>query len=225
MSRAWTEALSWLCPQRAVCHACGAPLSAADGLVCPDCRRWLEADTLTAGRWETMLGDELACAASAFRYDGTAAALVKALKFQSDQTAALALAHGMAAVYAALPALRAAEVCVPVPVHRRRLRSRGYNQAAVLAGALSQHTGLPVWDGALLRLWQKRSQIGSGRAAREANIAGAFVPAVSWERRLRNRSVLLVDDVLTTGATAQACAHALLSAGARSVALLTACRA
>ena len=224
MSRAWTEALSWLFPQRAVCHACGAPLFAADGLLCPDCRRSLDGVALTAGRSETVLGETLACAASAFRYDGTAAALVKALKFGSDQTAALALAYGMAAVYAALPALRTAEVCVPVPTHRRRLRSRGYNQAAVLARAFSQCTGLPVWEGALLRLWQKRSQIGSGRAARGENIAGAFAPAVSWERRLRGRRVLLMDDVLTTGATAQACAQALLSAGAQSVALLTACR-
>ena len=224
MRRVWRSVLALLFPQRNACHACGAPLTSGNGLLCDACANTLRACAFTGGRAETVLGAEIACAASAYRYALTASSLVRALKFGSDQTAALPLAEGMAAVYAAMPTLREATVCIPVPVHYRRLRRRGYNQAQVLCEAFAAIVGLPVRSDALVRKHHKRSQIGKGREARLQNIAGAFGVGTAFAKPLRGASVLLVDDVLTTGATLEECAATLLNGGAESVSVLTACR-
>lgn len=103
-----------------------------------------------------------------------------------------------------------AAVLVPVPLDTFRLRSRGFNQAALLAAELSRATGLP-WMEALGRRSASRRQAESGRAQRFENVKDAFV----WrsERRLPAPCVILVDDVLTTGATATACATVICDAG------------
>jgi ComF family protein len=102
---------------------------------------------------------------------------------------------------------------VPVPLSRRRRIERGYDQAALLARGLSRAAGLPLLAGALRRLRDAPPQVGLTRSERCANAAGAFAagPAV------RGRAVALVDDVITTGATADACARALREAGATRV--------
>lgn len=214
-----------LYPQRLQCHACGAPLTAAEGLLCGGCADALRALAYKGGRWETTVDETLPVAASAYPYTAPADTLVKALKFGSDRAAALPLAEGMAAVYAHMPALRGVDVCVAVPVHNRRLRTRGYNQAAVLAAAFAAVTGVPVLEGALIRVQQQRSQIGRGRQGRTRNVQEAFAVSSIGLQTLPGLRVLLVDDVLTTGATAAACAALLRAAGAEAVLLLTACRA
>jgi len=108
---------------------------------------------------------------------------------------------------------------VPVPLHPRRLAARGFNPAAVLAGAVARELGLPWRPRALARLRDTPSQTGLDRRARRRNVAGAFratEPASGW--------VILVDDVVTTGATAAAAAWALRRGGARAVVLVTAAR-
>lgn len=214
-----------LYPQRLQCHACGAPLMAEDGLLCGACASALRSLAYVSGRWETTVDETLPVAASAYPYAVPADTLVKALKFGSDRAAALPLAEGMAAVFAHMPALRAVDVCVAVPVHNRRLRTRGYNQAAVLAAAFATVTGVPVLEGALLRVRQQRSQIGRGRQGRSRNVQDAFAASDIGLQTLPGLRVLLIDDVLTTGATAAACAGLLRDAGAEAVLLLTACRA
>ncbi len=222
MNRAWEALLTLLFPQRTVCHICGAPLSAGESLLCPPCAEALRRCALPPKRAEIRLVEHIGFAASPFVYRGAASALVKALKFGSDHTAALPLAEGMAGLYAALAPLRAADLCVPVPVHRRRLRQRGYNQAAVLARAFAEIAGLPFSGDALARVHHKRSQIGQGREARKENVAGAFAVNPGEAHLVRGKTVLLIDDVLTTGATAEECARMLLLAGAKNVMLLTA---
>jgi ComF family protein len=217
--------LAVLFPQRTVCHICGASLTSGEGMLCEDCAKALTKNAYSPKLAPVRLNERIAFAASAYPYGGAAATLAKALKFGSDITAALPLAERMAAVYAALPPLREAEVCVAVPMHKRRLRQRGYNQAEVLAEAFARMVGLPVETDVLLRVHHKRSQIGQGRVARRRNIAGAFAVNESNVNRIAGRRGLLIDDVLTTGATAEECAAALLSAGAQAVLLLTACRA
>jgi ComF family protein len=128
----------------------------------------------------------------------------------------------MAAHGAAL--LDGADCAVPVPLHRRRHRDRGFNQAAELARALD----LPVVD-ALVRVRATASQTGLPAAQRHRNVRGAFQPAgagLLGRRRaaVAGRTVVLVDDVCTTGATLEACAAALRAAGAREVRALTAAR-
>ena len=222
----WLEGvLTALFPQRNLCHACGAPLIAEEGLLCGPCEKLLALGALTGGRCETVIDPGIAFAASAYRYSDTAATLVKALKFQSDRSAAIPLADGLAAVYVQYAELQAADFCVAVPVHYRRLRKRGYNQSEVLAAAFCERVGLPLETDALIRVHHKHSQVGQGREARRMNISGAFAASTRGRGVIRGRRVLLMDDVLTTGSTAIECAHALIRAGAEQVLLLTACRA
>lgn len=225
MNGLYEKLLTLLFPQRTVCHACGAPLAAGDTLLCPSCVLSLQKCAYSENRAPVRMGAGVSYAASAYAYRDAAASLVKALKFNSDRTAALPLAERMAGVYAACSPLRNAQFCLAVPVHPRRQRQRGYNQAEVLASAFSEMTGLPLVDNALLRVHHKRSQVGKGREARRLNIAGAFAVSEKGLSLIVGRQVLLIDDVLTTGATVEECAKELLLAGASGVLVLTATRA
>jgi ComF family protein len=107
------------------------------------------------------------------------------------------------------------EVLVPVPLHPKRLRERGYNQSILLANELGKLADLPVVDDCLMRKRHAHPQARtSTMEERRDNVAGAFV---CRDRRLRDKQVLLIDDVSTTGATLDACAAAIKSAGAASV--------
>jgi ComF family protein len=116
--------------------------------------------------------------------------------------------------------LPAADVIVPVPLSRLRLLMRHFNQAAVLAGELSRQTGVPMHPLILKRTRFTKSQVGMTRDQRRRNIAGAFAVPRRCRARLESRNVLLIDDVVTTGATAEACARTLKRAGAARVDVL-----
>lgn len=109
---------------------------------------------------------------------------------------------------------RTVDVVVPVPLHRAELRRRGYNQAELLARGLCAGTGLDLWDTALQRWRATRSQVGLSPEDRLHNVAGAFA---CTDKVPQGAHVLLIDDVLTTGATMSACARALRDAGAEVV--------
>lgn len=109
------------------------------------------------------------------------------------------------------------DTVVPVPMHANRMTLRGYNQAALLAQALADRAALPYRPDVLQREQDTRSQVGLGRAERLTNVQGAFKAVVP----LPEQTVLLVDDVFTTGATLVGCAHTLLEAGVRAVYGLT----
>jgi ComF family protein len=143
-------------------------------------------------------------------YDGPARELVKALKFHS----AVRIADEMAAlVVANAPPRWLTATLVPVPLHRARRRARPFNQAELLARAISARAArLPVYD-CLTRTGAHQPQVGRGRAARLQGPAGDI-----HARRPVPRNALLVDDVVTTGATLAACAAALRAAGADRVA-------
>jgi ComF family protein len=110
-------------------------------------------------------------------------------------------------------------VLVPVPLHPRRLRKRGFNQALLLARALAQSRGLPVAARAIRRVRDTRAQPGLAAIERRRNLADAFVLAAP--DAVGGRHVVLIDDVLTTGATADACARVLRAGGARRVDVYT----
>jgi ComF family protein len=107
-----------------------------------------------------------------------------------------------------------ADLVVPVPLHRAQLRRRGYNQSGLLAAGLAIRTGMEVHQDALVRWRATRSQVGLGHQERLDNVAGAFV---CHDQAIRGARIVLIDDVLTTGATMSACATALCDAGARKV--------
>jgi ComF family protein len=182
-----------------VCDRCGLPTPAQ---VCDDCR----ADP---PEWRR----------------GRAAALYQG----AARKAALALKHGDrhdVAQAAAIWMLRAGDRLVaqadwiaPVPLHRWRLLERGFNQAAELTHALCRRAGRPgvAAPDMLIRRRATPSQDGRTRAGRAANVAGAFAPRPGWRTRVEGATVLLVDDVMTTGATLSACAATLYAAGAAHV--------
>ncbi len=113
---------------------------------------------------------------------------------------------------------------VPVPLHWSRLVWRGFNQAALLADELHKISGIAVDKHALARVRRTPPQQGLDRAGRQANIRKAFAVRASAQARLAGRPVILVDDVVTSGATAAACAKVLLKAGAASVDILALAR-
>ena len=115
------------------------------------------------------------------------------------------------------------DLVLPVPLHRTRERQRGFNQAAMLAAHIGRLRGLRVAGRDCVRIRNTPPQTGLGRAERRKNVKGAF--AVPKPERVRGLHILLVDDVMTTGATADSCARALKDAGAKGVWVLTLARA
>ena len=144
-------------------------------------------------------------------YAGSAKELVHRFKYQADLAAGRVLGRLLAErCGAALP--DEVDLLVPVPLHRRRLGARGFNQAALLARAAGRRLGVPVAVAALARARNTRTLAGLHPDERAAELGGAFV--VRRPGRVAGLRVLLVDDVLTTGATAEGCCRALKSAGA-----------
>lgn len=188
-----------------LCWACRGPSPGA-GPLCPSCRlglRWL-------GPEPTALAGLDAWAPVA--YEGPARSLVRALKFRG----ATSLAETMAAQITACapPGLLSGVTLVPVPAHPWRLRLRGFNQAERLAAALGRRTALSGIE-CLRRRGPPTRQVGRGRGERLHGISGSVElrPRASVPRR-----ALIVDDVITTGATLLACARVLRAGGAREVA-------
>lgn len=145
----------------------------------------------------------------AFRYEGALVSAIHQLKYGRRRR----VAHALGDLLAAATGPLVADALIAVPLHRDRLRERGFNQAAELAGRLRQAGGPPLIEG-LVRIRSTQRQARLAANARAANVAGAF----AWNRPTPPPPhLILVDDVFTTGATLAACAAALRAAGAQSV--------
>src|SRR3712207_2413763 len=151
-------------------------------------------------------------------YDGTASLLVHRLKYNDRLELARALGGMMTRAGAEL--LADADVIVPVPLHRWRLWWRRFNQAMALAKAVSAESDVPCDPFLLARVKRTRRQVGLTKAQRQENLQGAFRVPAEAKARVQGKRVLLVDDVLTTGSTANAASRALLRGGAASVDVL-----
>lgn len=210
-----------------------------DGVLCPAC--WSEVTFITPPHcalcglpFAVDPGGEAICGAcsvqrpafdrarAVFSYDDKGRRLVLDFKHR-DQT------HG-AAVFArwivrAAPELcAAADLIVPVPLHWTRLVKRGFNQSALIGRALGEATGTPFDPLILKRVRRTPTQVGLSPVARRKNVRGAFAVAPKKEAVLAGKRVLLVDDVLTTGATVEGCARTLKKAGATAIDIVTLAR-
>jgi ComF family protein len=219
------------------CLACGRPVGAA-GTLCPACWEAVvflgpplcrccgfpfelaPPDSLCAACHADPPAYDRARAVAA--YDAASRGLVLGFKHADRTEAAPAFAVWMARAGAEL--LADAGLIVPVPLHRWRLFQRRYNQSALLAWQLARLSGVPCVPDLLQRRRNTPSQGRLSPAGRSRNVAGAFRVAPRHAGRLKGRRVLLVDDVLTTGATVAACARVLKRGGAAGVDVLTLAR-
>ncbi|MBL8727249.1 MAG: ComF family protein [Planctomycetes bacterium] len=215
------------------CVACGAP----GAELCDPCRRnllWRRGPAcvrcgepvLVAGRLCGGRHDELRLITrlvAPLGYAGTGGALVRRFKLDADPAAAGWLLRTMAAAWreAAADGWRRAGL-VPVPLHSRRRRERGFDQAAWLVAGLGVRLRLEPLTGVLVRVRHTAPQGDPRVLSRDRNVADAF--GLRRASKVRDRRIVLVDDVFTSGATTRACAALLRAAGAREVAVLVACR-
>ena len=192
-----------------LCRCCGVPMALPEPepRLCPAC---------------TAAPPVFGMARAALRYDAAARRLLLPFKHGDRTDLAPLLAAQMARAGSA--PLARADLLVPVPLHRRRLMARGYNQAALLARLIARRVGRSMLADALLRVRATDPLGGLDAPGREAAVAGAFAANPARRARLAGKRVLLIDDVLTSGATANACARALLAAGAVAVDVLAAAR-
>ena len=158
-------------------------------------------------------------ARAAVAYDDASRHIVHALKYRDTMEAGLLMARLMAR--AGRQVIQEADVIIPVPLHRFRLWSRRFNQAAFLSQQLSRQFAKPYRTDMLVRSKASRSQVGLSFDERRKNVAKAFQATLEGAGQIAGRRVLLVDDVLTTGATVESCAVVLKEAGAANVDVLT----
>lgn len=169
---------------------------------------------------QCLPGDSYTMCISAYYHALQASSLIHALKYENVAVAAEILAPAMADVLIRNGVAAAVDVAVPVPVHTSRLRERGYNQAELLADRVCERVSLPLVAPALQRVSGGKSQVGgSGSERRMRRNRFAADPLFA-----AGKKVLVIDDVFTTGSTAEECARVLLDAGARQVYVLTATR-
>ncbi len=192
-----------------MCAVCGFPFAydQGPGALCGGCARE---------------PPEFAAARAALRYDEASRGLILALKHGDRTDLAPSLGRWLARAGAEL--LPGADVVVPVPLHRRRLFARRYNQAALVAQALGRTSGLEFVPDLLQRKRPTPPQGGLSRSARFRNLEGAIVLPAGRRAQALGRTVVLVDDVMTTGATVRTCARVLLRGGAGEVRVLTVAR-
>jgi ComF family protein len=157
-------------------------------------------------------------ARAAVRFDEVSRALVHALKYGDRLDLAPMMGHWIS--QAGRELLAEADALVPVPLHWRRLWARRFNQSAMLAATVSSQTGVRVAAGALKRVKPTAQQVGLSRTERAANVQGAFRVPSDGKAAVTGRRLVLIDDVLTSGATVDGCARALLRAGAANVDVL-----
>ncbi len=191
-----------IAPKGRSCTACGFPLE--KGLLCTICEDW---------------PNRIHVRPFAHYRKPLSSAILK-LKYRSDQVLANEMASSLVSVYPRMGWM--ADCVIPVPLADVRLRQRGYNQVTLIATSFAKELKLHLFTNALERVRETRSQVGLDRIERHVNVEGAFR---ADSHIVQDQSIILIDDLLTSGATLKNCAIALLNAGAAQVFCLTVGRA
>ena len=192
------QSIRWITPP--FCRSCGRPLKRAVS-ECKKCRK----NRLSLTRIRSLA-----------IYDEILSSIIHLLKYEQKPSLAKRLGRMMSVLLLGDPVLSGVvELVIPVPLHPVRRRERGYNQSELLARALADSAGLPLLANALIRKRNTKSQTSLSPEKRFDNVADAF--SVKQSDILKDKRILLVDDVMTTGSTLHSCAEALLSGGAQEV--------
>lgn len=219
-----------------VCAACEEALDDTDaGIVCGRC--WSRVPRLRAPRCvrcghPQRVGSACAGCALLPAYvrasrslcwvpDPTASAVLAALKYEGWPAVADEIGARLALLDWPEDVVAERAAVIPVPLAAVKQRARGFNQAERVAVAVARRWGIPVWDDVLVRTRATPSQTRLTPGERLANVHGAFLAPIEHAHRFRGQHLILVDDVLTTGATLNACASALFAAGARTLSYVT----
>ena len=221
-----------------ICLSCGVHVD-RHRMLCPGC--WSQVDFITPPLCDRLgvplpfdSGERAVSAAAlaappvydraraAAAYDGVMRDLVHSLKYRDRPEGCRLFAQWMC--LAGADVLEEADVLVPVPLHWSKLWARRFNQSALIAREISKSTGLPLLPHVLRRSKRTSSQVGLSLDQRRRNVRGAFIVPDQLSGKVAGRHVLLIDDVITTGATADACARSLRAAGAHAVDVLALAR-
>ena len=210
MKRIGKALMELLYPDRALCLGCGTLSGCREPWICEECREKL------AQSWAGPFPDRrLNGAAAAYRYAGPAGNLVRAFKYRQVKELAPIMAREMARAWSDI-ADPAIDCVVPVPMHPKRLRKRGFDHAGVLAEALCAEIGASA-ETLIARTWNTPQMAKLPEEERKGALNGAFAASEA----AKGRHILLIDDVYTTGETARTCAKALRRAGAVSVSFVS----
>jgi len=207
-----------------ICPACCGALKPVEHPFCPVCGIPFQGageDHLCGGCSKN--NPSFVAARAVFLYEGECRELIHAFKYRNKTLLRRPLALMAAGALAEFVSAQAPDVLVPVPLHKKRLRSRGFNQAVLLGELLAHEWRLPLARQAMRRIRWTEPQISLSADERRHNVKGAF--AVSNSAAVAGKHVLLLDDILTTGSTAEECSRVLKSAGAAEVTVITIARA
>ncbi len=193
-----------------LCSSCGLPFTETDGVnhLCEEC---------------ILSTPPFSMARALGKYEGALLDTIHLFKYNGKVSIGEALGRMMAkACYDSL-ATGDYSLIIPVPLHPKKLRERGFNQSLILARQISKRFSVPIDFITLRRVIHTESQVGLSRQKRAVNVRGAF--EVTDQTGIENKKILLIDDVYTTGSTARECSKILMKNGAKEVAVLTLARA
>ncbi len=221
----WQRLLDLLAPR--FCTVCGRRLSLSEQVLCASCNMHLPrtgfhlngADNMMARLFWGVIPVERAAALFYYEASSDASNIVYDLKYHDHPEIGEEMGRMMAREFAPSGFFDGIDLIVPVPLARSRQRHRGYNQSLCIAKGIADATGLPLGKRAVRRTTFKKSQTQMGRRERQENVADVF--RLRDAAAVSGRHVLLVDDVVTTGATMTACARELLAAGGVRLSLLS----
>lgn len=210
-----------------VCAACGASLFKWEKLVCTRCRSFLpktgyekNEDNPLARIFYGRVRLKAVTACFFFSKEGKVQHLIHELKYKGNSDAGVFLGQELGKTLKEAPLFQGLDYLIPVPLHPKREKERGYNQSMMIAQGISEVTGIPIGDRFLLRSVHTATQTHKSKEERWQNVKDIF--ELRHAEQLENKYVLLIDDVLTTGATLEACALKLSAVPGITVSCATA---